>query len=89
MCMCAAMCVILVMTVHYVRHVVVKDGSYGIVCLPVRFEYLGEHCLRSHQLPPLSFALSIRPTTSPICLSIVPLFLVLFKDFVKCKHFVK
>jgi len=87
--MCAAMCVILVMTVHYVRHVVVKDGSYGIVCLPVRFEYLGEYCLRSHQLPPLSFALSIRPTTSPICLSIVPLFLVLFKDFVKCKHFVK
>ena len=78
--MSAAICVILVMTVHYVRHVSVKDGSCGIVRLPVRFKYLREHCLRSHQLPSLSFALSIRPTTSPVSLSTVPLFLVLFKD---------
>jgi len=85
----AAMCVILVMTVHYVRHVIVKDGSRGIVCLPVRFKCLGEHCLRSHQLPPPSFALSIRPTTSSISLSMAPLFLLLFKYFVKCTHFVK
>jgi hypothetical protein len=73
--MSAVLCVILAITVHYVLHVILKDDSCGIVCLLVRFRYVGKRCLRSHQLPPLSFALSIRPSSFAVSLSSVPLFL--------------
>jgi hypothetical protein len=73
--MSAVLCVILAITVHYVLHVIFKDGSCGIVCLLVRFRYVGKRCLWSYQLPPLSFALSIRPSSFAVSLSSVPLFL--------------
>lgn len=83
------MCVILAITVHYVLHIIVKDGSCGI-CVPAGKVQVLRKALSV--VPPTS-ALVPCPVDSPFHQSDIfidlSFLLIPFKEFLKCIHFLK